>query len=38
MAWSPDDTRLVTAIVISGQGFPLSDPSHNGFLVQISQA
>lgn len=33
MAWSPDDTRFVTAIVISGQGF-----SQNGNLVQISQA
>ena len=38
MAWSPDDTRFVTAIVVSGQGFPLNDPSKNGYLVQISQA
>jgi len=33
MAWSPDDTRFVTAIVISSQGF-----SQNGYLAQISQA
>ena len=33
MAWSPDDTRLVTSIVVSAQGF-----SQNGYLVQISQA
>ncbi len=33
MAWSPDDTRFVTAIVVSSQGF-----SQNGYLAQISQA
>jgi WD40 repeat protein len=33
MAWSPDDKRLVTSIVVSAQGF-----SQNGYLVQISQA
>lgn len=38
MAWSPDDTRFVTSIVISGQGFPLGNPSKNDYLVQISQA
>jgi WD40 repeat protein len=33
LAWSPDDTRFVTSIVVSAQGF-----SQNGYLVQISQA
>ncbi len=33
MAWSPDDTRFVTAITVSSQGF-----SQNGYVAQISQA
>jgi WD40 repeat protein len=39
MAWSPDDTRLVTSIVVSGQGIEhLSVPPHDGFFAQITQA
>jgi WD40 repeat protein len=40
MAWSPDDTRLVTALVVSTQGLPQGGSSNavDGQYVQITQA
>lgn len=38
MAWSPDDTRLVTSIVVSTQGLPQGGAPQDGSFVQISQA
>jgi hypothetical protein len=38
MAWSPDDTRLVTSIVVSTQGLPAGGAPQGGSFVQISQA
>jgi WD40 repeat protein len=38
MAWSPDDTRLVTSIVGSTQGLPRGNVPQDGSFVQISQA
>jgi len=41
MAWSPDDTRFVTSIVVSTQGLPLGGAGvypQDGSFVQISQA
>ena len=38
MAWSPDDTRLVTSIVVSTQGLPAGGAPQDGSFVQISQA
>ena len=39
MAWSPDDTRLVTSIVVSEQGVEhLNVPPQDGFFAQITQA
>ncbi|HEX6554862.1 MAG TPA: WD40 repeat domain-containing protein [Ktedonobacteraceae bacterium] len=39
MAWSPDDTRLVTSIVVSEQGVEhLSVPRQDGYFAQITQA
>jgi len=40
LAWSPDDTRLVTAIVVSTQGLPQGNSSKevDGQFVQISEA
>jgi WD40 repeat protein len=38
MAWSPDDTRLVTSIVVSTQGLPQGGAPQDGYFVQISQA
>ena len=40
MAWSPDDTRLVTSIAVSTQGLPQGGSSKevDGQFVQISQA
>jgi WD40 repeat protein len=37
MAWSPDDTRLVTSVVVSTQGLPQGN-SPDGSYVQISLA
>src|SRR5947209_4774274 len=38
MAWSPDDTRLVTSIVVSTQGLPQGGAPQDGSFVQITQA
>ncbi|TMC98783.1 MAG: WD40 repeat domain-containing protein, partial [Chloroflexi bacterium] len=38
MAWSPDDTRLVTSIVVSTQGAPKGGAPQDGSFAQISQA
>ncbi len=38
MAWSPDDTRFVTSIVVSTQGLPQGGAPQDGNFVQISQA
>jgi WD40 repeat protein len=38
IAWSPDDTRLVTSIVVSTQGLPQGGSPNDGSFVQISQA
>jgi WD40 repeat protein len=38
IAWSPDDTRLVTSIVVSTQGLPQGGSPKDGSFVQISQA
>lgn len=38
MAWSPDDTRLVTSIVVSTQGLPQGGAPQDGSFVQIAQA
>src|SRR6266496_4164085 len=38
MAWSPDDTRFVTSIVVSTQGLPKGGAPQDGSFVQISQA
>ncbi len=37
MAWSPDDTRLVTSIIVSTQGLPQGSEKDGSF-VQITQA
>ena len=41
LAWSPDDTRFVTSIVVSTQGLPLGGAGmypQDGSFAQISQA
>jgi len=38
MAWSPDDTRLVTSIVVSTQGAPKGGAPQDGSFAQIAQA
>ncbi len=40
MTWSPDDTRLVTSVVVSTQGLPKGGTSQSidGPYVQIVQA
>src|SRR2546421_350015 len=38
MAWSPDDTRVVTSIVVSTQGAPKGGAPQDGSFAQISQA
>ena len=38
MAWSPDDTRLALAIVVSTQGLPKGGAPQDGSFVQIAQA
>jgi WD40 repeat protein len=38
LAWSPDDTRLATALVVSTQGLPKGGAAADGQYVQITQA
>lgn len=38
MAWSPDDTRFVTSIVVSTQGLPAGGAPQDGNFAQITRA